>query len=37
MAAGWKRSSSGFSWGDTIQRIGKVVIVPSELSVSGQR
>jgi len=48
MAAGWKRSSSGFSWGDTIQRIGKVVIVPSalgaqesfdldELSVSGHR
>jgi hypothetical protein len=48
MAAGWKRSSSGFSWADTIQRIGKVVIVPSalgaqesfdldELSVSGHR
>ena len=46
MAAGWKRTASGFSWTDTIQHIGKVVIVPSaagaqesfdldELSVSG--
>lgn len=46
LAAGWKRSVNGFSWADTIQRIGKIVIVPSaagaqesfdldELSVSG--
>jgi D-alanyl-D-alanine dipeptidase len=46
LAAGWKRAASGFSWADTIQHIGKVVIVPSaagaqesfdldEVSVSG--
>lgn len=46
LAAGWKRTVSGFSWADTIQHIGKVVVVPSaagaqesfdldELSVSG--
>ena len=46
MAAGWKRSSNGFSWPDTIQHVGKVVLVPSaagaqesfdldEVSVSG--
>jgi len=29
IAAGWKRSSNGFSWTETIQHIGKVVIVPS--------
>jgi D-alanyl-D-alanine dipeptidase len=46
LAAGWKRAVNGFSWADTIQHVGKVVIVPSaagaqesfdldELSVSG--
>ncbi|WP_395743393.1 M15 family metallopeptidase [Prosthecobacter sp.] len=45
-AAGWKRAVNGFSWADTIQHIGKVVVVPSaagaqesfdldEVSVSG--
>lgn len=45
-AAGWKRSANGFSWPNTIQHVGKVVIVPSaagaqesfdldEVSVSG--
>ncbi|MFN0078379.1 MAG: hypothetical protein ACKVY0_18135 [Prosthecobacter sp.] len=29
LAAGWKRSTNGFSWPDTIQHIGKVVIAPS--------
>ncbi|WP_395735860.1 M15 family metallopeptidase [Prosthecobacter sp.] len=29
MAAGWKRTTSSFSWAETIQHIGKVVIVPS--------
>jgi D-alanyl-D-alanine dipeptidase len=28
-AAGWKRAASGFSWADTIQHIGKIVVVPS--------
>ena len=46
LAAGWKRAANSFSWADTIQHIGKVVIVPGaagaqgsfdldELSVSG--
>ncbi len=46
MAAGWKRAANSFSWADTIQHIGKVVIIPSaagaqesfdldELNVSG--
>ncbi|MFZ2281449.1 MAG: M15 family metallopeptidase [Prosthecobacter sp.] len=46
LAAGWKRAANSFSWTDTIQHIGKVVIVPGaagaqesfdldELSVSG--
>ena len=46
LAAGWRRAINGFSWADTIQHIGKVVIVPGaagaqesfdldELSVSG--
>lgn len=46
LAAGWKRAANGFSWTETIQHIGKVVIVPGaagalesfdldELSVSG--
>ncbi|MFN7563230.1 MAG: hypothetical protein ACK5TH_15720 [Prosthecobacter sp.] len=28
-AAGWKRAANGFSWRETIQNIGKLVIVPS--------
>jgi len=46
LAAGWRRAVNGFSWADTIQHIGKVVVVPGaagaqesfdldELSVSG--
>ncbi|MCX6852872.1 MAG: M15 family metallopeptidase [Verrucomicrobia bacterium] len=46
LAAGWKRAANSFSWTETIQHIGKVVIVPGaagaqesfdldELSVSG--
>lgn len=46
LAAGWKRAANGFSWSETIQCIGKVVVVPSavgalesfdldELTVSG--
>lgn len=27
--AGWRRSATGFSWADTIQNVGKVVIVPT--------
>jgi hypothetical protein len=27
-AAGWKRSATGFTWAETIQNVGKVVIVP---------
>ncbi|WP_395747946.1 M15 family metallopeptidase [Prosthecobacter sp.] len=29
LAAGWKRTPSSFSWAETIQNIGKVVVVPS--------
>ena len=28
-AAGWKRAANGFSWRETIQNIGKLVIVPA--------
>jgi hypothetical protein len=28
-AAGWKRAANGFAWRETIQNIGKLVIVPS--------
>lgn len=28
-AAGWKRAANGFSWRETIQNIGKLVVVPS--------
>jgi hypothetical protein len=28
-ANGWKRSANGFSWHETIQNVGKVVIVPA--------
>ncbi len=28
LKAGWRRSANGFSWADTIQNTGKVVIVP---------
>ena len=27
--AGWRKSAAGFSWGETIQNVGKVVIVPT--------
>ena len=25
--AGWRKSATGFSWADTIQHVGKIVIV----------
>ncbi len=28
-AAGWKKSATGFSWAETIQNVGKIVIVPT--------
>jgi hypothetical protein len=28
-AAGWKRASGAFSWSDTIQNVGKLVILPT--------
>ncbi|MBL9116631.1 MAG: hypothetical protein JNJ83_16610 [Verrucomicrobiaceae bacterium] len=28
-SAGWKRAANGFSWRETIQNIGKLVVVPS--------
>lgn len=45
--AGWRKSATGFSWAETIQNVGKIVIVPTaagaldtfdldEVSVSGQ-
>lgn len=27
--AGWRRSATGFSWADTLQHVGKIVIVPT--------
>ena len=27
-AVGWKRAANGFSWRETIQNIGKLVVVP---------
>ncbi|MBX7210378.1 MAG: hypothetical protein K1X78_18850 [Verrucomicrobiaceae bacterium] len=27
--AGWRKSATGFSWADTIQHVGKIVIVPT--------
>lgn len=27
--AGWRKSATGFSWSDTIQNVGKIVIVPT--------
>jgi hypothetical protein len=45
--AGWRKSATGFSWSDTIQNVGKIVVVPTaagalhafdldEVTVNGQ-
>ena len=35
-AAGWRRAANGFSWSETIQHVGQVVILPTAAGTSGR-